>query len=49
MHNNEQQIKKLYEQKYSGDIDKILERNKLEIKQLEQILGDQIDYLPSDA
>ncbi len=35
-----------YNQKYTGNVSDILQRNKLELKELNEILGDLIDNLP---
>ena len=46
MVNNEATIMNAYNQKYAGNVSDILQRNKLELKELDEILGDLIDHLP---
>ena len=46
MVNDEATIMNAYNQKYTGNVSDILQRNKLELKELNEILGDLIDYLP---
>lgn len=49
LQNNETEIKAQYDKKYEGDVEKMLQRNRLELKELHEILGDQLDYLPESA
>lgn len=43
LENDEKEIEKMYEKKYEGDIGLMIQRNKLESKEVREILGELVD------